>query len=210
MSPSVANAISHVGMAFIVGLAIAAPARAQSMETRLRISRSDVRLAIARTLAESVDAVQPDGTSLQSDWSRVMGLRKGTAVIVTVQDSPRVHREFVSADASTITLRPVSAINGPVAAVETTARSKVVEIRTTSRVAARGIRGALGAAGGFLGGALLGGMTGSLIGKAGGADPSNLRGIFWGTLAGGFAGAVFGATGSRVQEEVIYRSAGPD
>ncbi len=164
-------------MVLILGLAIAAPARAQSME-------------------------------MQSNWSRVMALRRGTSVIVTTQDSPRVRREFVSADDSTIRLRPVTAIGDPAAPVEITARSKVVEIRTTRMIPKRGIRGGIGGAGGFFGGALVGGMTGSLIGKATGADPSDLRGVFWGTLSGGIAGGVLGATGSRVQEDVIYRHAG--
>jgi len=136
-----------------------------------------------------------------------MALPSGTRVVVSVQDSASVFREFLSADDATVTLRIGSAMPGAPAMIETIARIKVVEIRTPRMAERRGIWGALGGAGGFFGGAIAGGMAGSLIGKARGADPSDLRGVFWGTLGGGIAGAAFGATGHRPQEELIYRRA---
>jgi hypothetical protein len=147
--------------------------------------------------------------SRQANWSRVTALQPGTKVTVTVVGEPRIQREFVSADETAITLRMTPVIGRSELAPETIQRSRIVEIRATISVKKPALEGIVGGIGGFFGGALVGGIAGSLIGKAAGADPSNLGGVFWGTLGGGIAGSIIGGhsgTGSRVQEEVVYRN----
>jgi hypothetical protein len=87
--------------------------------------------------------------------------------------------------------------------IERLARIVVVEIKTAKTRGAGSPGAVLGALIGYFGGA----WAGHMIGRAAGADPSNLGFMFWGGVGGGVAGGLLGyRVASRETDDVIYRA----
>jgi hypothetical protein len=91
---------------------------------------------IARSIAREAAclATAPEIQPARSGWSRVEAIAAGSEVIVTVRGSAPVHKRFLAATESQLTVSAAERpLGDPAAVVETISSADVVEISTPAR-----------------------------------------------------------------------------
>jgi hypothetical protein len=91
---------------------------------------------IARSIARKAArlATAPEIQPASSDWPRVQAIAPGSEVILTVRGSAPVHKRFLAATESQLTVSaPRWSVGEPAAVVETISSADVVEISTPAR-----------------------------------------------------------------------------
>jgi hypothetical protein len=158
--------------------------------------REEARLAAAGTPPAGQTAVQSAGAPAASNWSRVVTVARGAAVVVIVRGSSPERGTFVQADEGALFMR-----TGRWQDVQTIARGDVLEIRTGPSRKRRAL-GLLVGVGGALGGMVVGMTVGSI-----GSDPEDLSGASIGGMAGLVGGAAVGYRAvTRTGGTLIYRA----
>jgi hypothetical protein len=152
-----------------------------------------VAFLITSVVGSAVPAFAQSAT--QDDWSRVMALKPGTAIRLSVGDSLPVERVFVDARESELTVR-----NGN--AVQRVARADVAEIGVRSMNGRRVVSTILGAFSGFFLGGWFGGMLENSVAPCNCDDPG-LRGALIGMPAGATVG---GVVGYQLVRDKTYRT----
>ena len=160
------------------------------------VMREAARLAAAGAPPAGQTAIQPAGAPGASNWSRVVTVARGAAVVVTVRGAKPARGTFVQADEGALFMH-----SGRWPVLQTIARGEVLEVRMGPSSRRRAL-GLLVGVGGAVGGAVVGAAVGGR-----GSDPEDLRGSSIGGMAGLVGGAVLGYRGiTRARGTLIYRA----